>query len=197
MEKTGSNEKGFTLIEMAIVLVIIGIILGAVMKGQDLIENARHKKLTTQTQHFETLTWAFLDRKGYFPGDSAKTGKISGDVKTDLSVNARFLDAPQDNKLVIGSYTFYYFFGNDGTKNIITICKSSDCQTFTNEELAYAEAFDTAIDGSADGILGRVQGSNTAPTLTGSASWVATLAAMPSTSFTTATRAVVYYFDRK
>jgi len=31
------NEKGFTLIEMAIVLVIIGIIIGAVLKGQDMV----------------------------------------------------------------------------------------------------------------------------------------------------------------
>ncbi len=59
------NAKGFTLIELAIVLVIIGIILGAVMKGQDLIENARHKKFANNVKQFEVLTWGFMDRKGY------------------------------------------------------------------------------------------------------------------------------------
>ncbi len=39
------NQKGFTLVELAIVLVIIGLILGAVLKGQDLINNARMKRL--------------------------------------------------------------------------------------------------------------------------------------------------------
>ncbi|MBF0542486.1 MAG: prepilin-type N-terminal cleavage/methylation domain-containing protein, partial [Nitrospirae bacterium] len=39
-----NNAKGFTLVEIAIVLVIIGIILGAAMKGKDLIYGARYKK---------------------------------------------------------------------------------------------------------------------------------------------------------
>jgi len=84
------GTKGFTLIELAIVLVIIGIIIGAVLKGQDLIENARYKKYTNNVKQFETFVWSFLDRKGYFPGDGDKDGKISGDVNTDMTVNARF-----------------------------------------------------------------------------------------------------------
>ena len=37
------NRRGFSLIEMAIVLVIIGIIIGAIIKGQDLMLNSRAK----------------------------------------------------------------------------------------------------------------------------------------------------------
>ena len=39
------NNKGFTLIEMAIVLIIIGIIIGAVVKGKDLVRSAEQKRL--------------------------------------------------------------------------------------------------------------------------------------------------------
>ena len=39
------NNKGFTLIEMAIVLIIIGIIIGAVVKGKDIIKSGEQKKL--------------------------------------------------------------------------------------------------------------------------------------------------------
>ncbi len=201
------NAKGFTLIELAIVLVIIGIILGAVMKGQDLIENARHKKFANNVKQFEVLTWGFMDRKGYFPGDSNSDGKIDANPQTDFTTNARFLDAPTTNAFTIGSYTFYIFFGNDNTgtlasaKNIITVCKANDCNTaFDGPELAYAEAFDTSIDGTSSGTGGRVVGTINRPgNNPTSATWLATYAAgVTSSTYTPdSTKAVLYYFDRK
>ncbi len=47
------SKKGFTLIELAIVLVVIGIIIGAVLKGRDLIRNARMKKAFLQFKKWE------------------------------------------------------------------------------------------------------------------------------------------------
>ena len=41
------NQSGFTLIEIAIVLVIIGLLLGGVLKGQELINSAKVKNLAT------------------------------------------------------------------------------------------------------------------------------------------------------
>ena len=38
-------QSGFTLVEIAIVLVIIGLLLGGVLKGQEMIENARIKSI--------------------------------------------------------------------------------------------------------------------------------------------------------
>ena len=46
--KKVANQQGFTLIEMAIVLIIIGIIIGAVIKGKDLIRSAEQKKIYTK-----------------------------------------------------------------------------------------------------------------------------------------------------
>lgn len=62
--------KGFTLIEMAIVLVIIGIILGAVLKGQDLITNAKAKKIASQVRGIESAIWGYYDKFGKLPGDT-------------------------------------------------------------------------------------------------------------------------------
>ncbi|MES0328532.1 MAG: prepilin-type N-terminal cleavage/methylation domain-containing protein, partial [Gammaproteobacteria bacterium] len=45
MEKQLNGQKGFTLIEIAIVLVIIGLLLGGVLKGQELINTARVRAL--------------------------------------------------------------------------------------------------------------------------------------------------------
>ena len=43
-----SHQGGFTLIEIAIVLVIIGLLLGGVLKGQELITSARVRNLIAQ-----------------------------------------------------------------------------------------------------------------------------------------------------
>ncbi len=42
------NDKGFTLIEMAIVLIIIGIIIGAIVKGKDIIRSGEQKKIYSE-----------------------------------------------------------------------------------------------------------------------------------------------------
>lgn len=67
--KSVRNHKGFTLIELAIVLVIIGIILGAVMKGQELINNAKMKRAYNQYREIMAAIYTYEDRYGKFPGD--------------------------------------------------------------------------------------------------------------------------------
>jgi len=69
MFKTMRNHKGFTLVELAIVLVIIGIILGSVLKGQELINNARMKRAFNQQREIIAAVYTYFDRYGFFPGD--------------------------------------------------------------------------------------------------------------------------------
>ncbi len=68
--------RGFTLIELAIVLVIIGIILGGVLKGQAIIENARIKRVQNDLKSLEASLWTFYDRYNRMPGDCDKNGVI-------------------------------------------------------------------------------------------------------------------------
>jgi prepilin-type N-terminal cleavage/methylation domain-containing protein len=69
------RESGFTLIEIAIVLVIIGLLLGGVLKGQELITGARVRNLIQQQDGIKAAYFGFLDRYRALPGDyaSAKT----------------------------------------------------------------------------------------------------------------------------
>jgi len=204
-QRTTLNAKGFTLIELAIVLVIIGIILGAVLKGQDLVENARHKRLGTEIKQWETLIWTFFDREKRFPGDSENNkgnGTIgdgaNDDPKTDLT-NAQFVAIPSSNIITLGSSSFYIYFGNAGSKkNAIIVCVKEDCTTaFSDpEEINYAKFFDGAIDDTVDGTAGRVQGFDAVNTVT-SARWTATLTATSTTGYTSAMKAFAYFFDRK
>jgi prepilin-type N-terminal cleavage/methylation domain-containing protein len=63
------KQAGFTLIEIAIVLVIIGLLLGGVLKGQELITSARVRNLISQQDGVKAAYFGFLDRFRYLPGD--------------------------------------------------------------------------------------------------------------------------------
>ncbi len=73
------HAHGFTLIEIAIVLVIIGLLLGGVLKGQELITGARVRNLISQQDGIKAAYFGFLDRYRALPGDYAQaTANITG-----------------------------------------------------------------------------------------------------------------------
>ncbi len=63
------KQKGFTLVEIAIVLVIIGLLLGGVLKGQELIRSAKIKGEASQIDGYKAGYFGYIDRYGYKPGD--------------------------------------------------------------------------------------------------------------------------------
>ena len=66
------NQSGFTLIEIAIVLVIIGLLLGGVLKGQELINSAKVKNLATDFRNIPVFIYGYQDKFKALPGDDAK-----------------------------------------------------------------------------------------------------------------------------
>ena len=201
------GSRGFTLVELAIVLVIIGIILGAVLKGQDLIMNARAKKFVSKVKAWELAQWTFYDRKGRFAGDQDRNGLIgyhpnNDDVKSDLT-SANFINPPYEmsggnpsNTITIGSYKFYVYFGQDcnNNKNVMVLCKTDDCNgPFNTDYLVFLDALDTSIDGVANGTAGNVvcvtNANNPAST-----AWLFKDYISPASCDTSA-KAIVYYFD--
>ncbi len=63
------SQQGFTLVELAIVLVIIGLIIGGILKGQELIASARLKSTLTDVDAIRAASATFQDKYGGFPGD--------------------------------------------------------------------------------------------------------------------------------
>ncbi|MCK4834636.1 MAG: prepilin-type N-terminal cleavage/methylation domain-containing protein [Gammaproteobacteria bacterium] len=88
------NQKGFTLIEIAIVLVIIGLLLGGVLKGQELINTARVRALNNTVDGITAAWFSFQDRYRAFPGDY-----------TQASVNLPGLPTNGDGNGLVGNVT--------------------------------------------------------------------------------------------
>lgn len=79
--KTMRRQGGFTLVEIAIVLVVIGLLLGGVLKGQELIKNTKVKNIWSQYQQLAAATYAYQDRYKAIPGDdplATKRGFTAG-----------------------------------------------------------------------------------------------------------------------
>lgn len=74
---------GFSLIELAIVLVIAGLLLAGVMRGQELIANAKVKSLASDFRSIPTYFYGYQDRFRVLPGDDhAVDTHVAGTVAT-------------------------------------------------------------------------------------------------------------------
>lgn len=71
IQKTVSEEKGFTLVELAIVMVIIGLLVGGILKGQEMIANAQVTSTVASLKAVDAATSTFRDMFDAFPGDMA------------------------------------------------------------------------------------------------------------------------------
>ncbi len=66
------KQQGFTLVEIAIVLVIIGLLLGGVLKGQELINSAKVKNFATDFRNIPLFIYGYQDKFRALPGDDGQ-----------------------------------------------------------------------------------------------------------------------------
>ena len=76
------HQRGFTLIEIAIVLVIIGLLLGGVLKGQELITSARVRNLISVQDGVKAAFFGFQDRFRAVPGDYSQASQNIANMTT-------------------------------------------------------------------------------------------------------------------
>lgn len=104
------KQTGFTLIELAIVLVIIGLLLGGVLKGQELINQAKIKNVVNDFNGTAAAYYGYQDRYHAIAGDDKNAGGTGG----------RWTDATAGD-------------GNGKLATGTTFCKYSDSGTTPTE----------------------------------------------------------------
>lgn len=208
------NGKGFTLVELAIVLVIIGIILGAVLKGQDLIASSKAKRIQKDMQGFEAMIWTYYDRTGRLPGDCNSNGIVNstpppGATGTAPSNNATptadyCMNILQTSETMNAPFSDLRSVGiaPRGTPNTVLAkhqmndfyaIGSATVNTITyNAIVVYgiptwmAKMIDVSIDGTVSGTAGRVRQYTTA----------AAGSAWPNDANNDTITSLIYYYDK-
>lgn len=72
------NEHGYSLVELSIVLIIVGLLVGGVVAGQTLIQSARLKNTVSEADNYKKAVLTFRDQYQYLPGDIPNASDIWG-----------------------------------------------------------------------------------------------------------------------
>lgn len=65
----GKSASGFTLVELAIAMIVIGLLIGGILKGQELLGNAGVTNAVRQINEYDTAAMTFKTSYGALPGD--------------------------------------------------------------------------------------------------------------------------------
>ena len=71
-----NQQGGFTLVEIAVVLVIIGLLIGGILQGTELIENSRIKKASSDISGISAAYVSYQDRYRRIPGDDGPDATV-------------------------------------------------------------------------------------------------------------------------
>lgn len=147
------RENGFTLVELALVLVIIGLLLTTVLRGAELIRSARLKATGNDLLGYYAAVYTYLDRMGRLPGDTDRDGRMD-DVNPLTELSAEDIAVPKASPL--GPQYEMGWFSGIPTPSGHTAANAIRLRQIP---LEYARRLDDQLDdGFSDGIAGNDSG---------------------------------------
>lgn len=112
------RQAGFTLVEIAIVLVVIGLLLGGVLKGQELILNSKIRNAVNEFNNVASARYTYQDRYREIPGDDDKAVERWGSGNAVDGDGDRVLQGAWDATTPAAGTTeaglFWHHLRNDG-----------------------------------------------------------------------------------
>lgn len=175
------KQKGFTLVEIAIVLVIIGLLLGGVLKGRELIASSKIKAAVQQVSSLQSAIYTFRDKYKYNPGDFnaavATFGATFGGAAIANGNGNGFIENAERGQVFLQLQAAGLISGSsDGTDSATGYMRSEfgnaiiidDGNPFVGSlsacyyglDLDTANQLDIRVDGAADGTTGDVRRNN-------------------------------------
>lgn len=130
------GQQGFTLVELAVVMIIVGLLIGGILKGQELITNAQVASAISQTKGIDAAVSTFRDSYRALPGDMANPGTRlpncnaapCNTVNPAANVNARIDQTP--GAALAGGSEAQRFFVHLSAAELITGVQNQSSNVF-------------------------------------------------------------------
>lgn len=112
---TTRRQGGFTLVEIAIVLMIVGLLIGGILRGQELIQSARVRNIIDQKSAIQTAYLGFMDRYRMLPGDltggvGGQAGIVGNNAAASVAAGAGAgANVPGDGLITLGQESILFF----------------------------------------------------------------------------------------
>lgn len=151
------RQSGFTLVEIAIVLVIIGLLLGGVLKGQEIITNAKVKNLENSVDGVAAAIYSYQDRYRATPGDDNRIerfGLLAAQKGDGDGVIEGAFDEGTDN--TVETRKFWLHLRNAGLVTGAT--DPSNTEAFTQPLNAFGGITGVATSSTSNTVKGTIRG---------------------------------------
>lgn len=136
------RNSGFTLIELAIVLIIISLIVAGVFTGRTLIAQARLTRIDKEIQQIQMITNTFKDRYNAYPGDMPNAEQFWGTYNATTNPNG----------VINGNGNFYISYFTDPTPEYSVFFQEIALAKIVNTDFAYDSIFPSVITNAYYGV---------------------------------------------